>query len=216
MASGTVADSTTNYDVEMSMVASGLPGRTSTSPRRATSTQTIDRCSASAPTVTYTTRQTITSFDYAVTTGDGTPTDFDELEHGRRLGHATSRRSSISPSLLSTPPAGDLASLELDPASTQTLTAEQGELIDVFAESGFGMDGFGAMFPATPVGQGRRVDGERGRQPVRAASVPLTLRFTLVSLKGDDYTHRVRPSKATPSTTSRHKRSPRGQRSPAT
>ena len=67
------------------------------------------------------------------------------------------------------------------------MTAEQDELIDVFAESGFGMDGFGAMFPATPVGQGAVWTVSEADNPA-AASVPLTLRFTLVSLKGDDYT----------------------------
>ena len=92
VAAGTVAESTTNYDVEMSMVASGLPVNIDFA-ATSDSTQTIEVLSVGADGA-YTTRQTITSFDYAVTTGDGTPTRLRRAEHGRRLGqrlHAARR-----------------------------------------------------------------------------------------------------------------------------
>ena len=155
---GAVADSTTSYDIEMSDGAgSGLPlvidfAATSDS------AQTTEVLSVEADGA-YTTRQTITSFNHAVTTADGTPTDFDEL--GMEGDSATDFTPLVDLPLVGHyNAAGDLTSLELDPASTQTLTAEQEELIDVFVESGFGMDWIRCDAADHSSRRGRRVDGQ--------------------------------------------------------
>jgi hypothetical protein len=181
---GAAAESTTSLDIDTSMHGSGFPLDidfvAASYMTRTTEVLSVD------PDGSRVTRETITDFVYALTTGDGTPTDLDEL--GLEGDSATDFSQLVDvPLIAEYGPSGDLDSLDVESAAKATATAEQDALIDELAESGVGLESFATMFPDTPIGQGAVWTISEADNPV-GASFPVQLRLTLVSLVGDDYT----------------------------
>jgi hypothetical protein len=70
-------------------------------------------------------------------------------------------------------------------AAIEDVTAEQRDLIDLLAEVP-GLDGLGAPFPTTPVGEGAVWTAEVG-DSVGGLPLPYTVRYTLIDLEGTQY-----------------------------
>jgi hypothetical protein len=177
---GTVADATTNYDVTMSMVGSGFPIFLDLDAVGAMtrSTEVLSVGDAGA----YTARETITSFELTMDTGGGSdPEDLDVDGNGT---------TDLSP-LIDVPLVveygehGVLTNAEAD-AAASTLTPEQDELIDGLVEDGWGTEGFAALMPTTPVGEGAVWTASEATNPA-SLDLPIALRLTLVSLDGNEY-----------------------------
>jgi hypothetical protein len=183
MTPGTMADSTTTFDIDMAMVGSGYPIDIDlvTAGEMSRSSQVIDVAADGS----FTTRETLTSFDMTNTTPDGAPADPDEL--GLEGGTTTDLSPLVDVPLVAEYSAdGDLADVASE--SAEAMTPEQAELIDELADGGFGTEGFGGLLPTAPVGEGAvwtvtEADSPGGLD----IGVPVELRFTLVSLKDTDY-----------------------------
>ena len=178
---GTVADSTTNYDVDMSMVGSGFPIFLDLAAvgamTRTTEVLSVDKAGA------FTARETITSFELTMeNSGSSDPDDLDVDGNGT---------TDLSP-LIDVPLVveygedGAMTSVEADSAATSPVTPEQDELIDGLVEDGWGTEGFAALLPTTPVGEGAVWTASEATNPA-SLDLPIALRFTLVSLDGTDY-----------------------------
>ena len=183
MTSGTVADSTTTFDIDMAMVGSGYPIDIDlvTEGEMTRTSQVLDVAADGG----FTTRETLTSFDMANTTGDGMPADPDEL--GLEGGTTTDLSPLVDVPLVAEYTADrDLA--DIAPESAATVTPAQAELVDELADGGFGTEGFGGLLPTTPVGEGAEWTVTEADSPGGVdVGVPVALRFTLVSLKDTDY-----------------------------
>ncbi len=129
----------------------------------------------------YTTRETFTSFNLTMASAEGGDPDDLGLD-----GSATRDFAPLVdiPLIIEHGSHGGLLSVEPDDGAT--FTPEQSELADELVEGGFGIEPFVAT-PPTPVGQGA-VWTVADPESAGNLGVPLTLQFTLVSLKGDDYT----------------------------
>jgi hypothetical protein len=126
----------------------------------------------------YSTRETLTS--YNLSTSSAGSTDPEELDLDET---ATTDFAPLVdvPFVVEHSSTGNAS---VDPQDVD-LTQEQRELADEFVDGGFFTGPFVAI-PSVPVGQGAVwTVAESGSTNT---VVPLTLRFTLVSLKGDDYT----------------------------
>jgi hypothetical protein len=177
-APGTFADSTTDYDVDMSVsvpsLALALDVAVAANMTRTTEVITVEADGG------YSARETFTSFDQAVSSAEATDTGL--------MGLDPAVTADFGP-LVDVPlivvygPTGAPVSADVEAA---TATPEQDESADLLVDNGFGTEAFTASLPSTPVGQGAvwTVAESAGSA---TTIVPLTMRFTLVSLKGDDY-----------------------------
>jgi hypothetical protein len=179
---GTVADTTTNYDVDMSMVGSGFPifldldavGAMT----RTTEVLSVDKAGA------YTARETITSFELTMESGGSSdPEDLDVDGNGT---------TDLSP-LIDVPLVveygedGVLTNAEADStAATSSVTPEQEELIEGLVEDGWGTEGFAVLMPTIPVGEGAVWTATEATNPA-SLDLPIALRLTLISLDGNNY-----------------------------
>ena len=183
---GTVADTTTNYDVDMSMVGSGFPIfldlEAVGAMTRTTEVLSVDKEGA------YTARETITSFELTMESGGSSdPEDLDVDGNGT---------TDLSP-LIDVPLVveygedGVLTNAEADStAATSSVTPEQEELIEGLVEDGWGTEGFAVLMPTIPVGEGAVWTATEATNPA-SLDLPIALRLTLVSLDGNEYVDRV-------------------------
>ncbi len=176
--SGAVADTTTDFGTELSVSAQGFPIDVDVS-AAGTMTRTTEVLSVETD-GSYSTLETLTSFD--LSTASAGSTDPEDLDLD---GSATTDFAPLVdvPLIVEHSPTGGVS---VDAQMDDELTEEQLELADELVDSGFSTRPFDAV-PSVPVGQGAvwTVD-ESGLSS--SAVAELTLRFTLVSLTGDDYT----------------------------
>jgi hypothetical protein len=176
---GTTATSTSNYNTEIAVSGQGVPidldVEAIVETTRTTEVLTVETDGA------YTTRETFTSFNLTTASAEAGDTDDLGLD-----GSATRDFAPLVdvPLIVEHSAEGVLLSAEAEGGAT--LTPEQLELVDEVVEGGFGIEPFVAI-PPTPVGQGA-VWTVADPASAGTLGVPLTLQFTLVSLKGDDYT----------------------------
>ena len=175
--SGAMADSTTSFATAVAVAGQGFPIDVAlTAAGNVTRTTEVVRVETDG---SYSTRETLTSFDLSTTsTGSDDPEDLD-LD-----GTATTDFAPLVdvPFTVEHSSTGDVS---VDGEADDDLTQEQRELADELADNGFFTGPFVAI-PSVPVGQGAVWTVAESRSSASTV-VPLTLRFTLVSLKGDDY-----------------------------
>jgi hypothetical protein len=176
--SGAIADSTTDFGTELSVSGEGFPIDVDLS-ASGTMMRTTEVLNVETD-GSYQTRESVTSFN--LSTASAGSTDPEELDLG---GSTTTDFAPLVdvPFIVEHSPTGGVS---VDPQMDDELTEEQLELADELVESGFAINPFVAV-PSIPVGQGAVwTVAEAGASS--SAVAELTLRFTLVSLKGDDYT----------------------------
>ena len=176
---GTVADSTTNYDVDMSVLGQGFPIAldVAAAADMARTTEVLEVGTDGS----FTARETFTSFNLATASAEGGDAEDMGLD-----GAGTTDFGPIVdvPLIVEYGATGEPVSAEVEAA---TATPEQDELADSLVENGFGTEAFIAGLPSVPVGEGA-VWTVAESDSSASLVVPLMLRFTLVSLEGDDYT----------------------------
>jgi hypothetical protein len=174
--SGAAADSSTNFGTDISVSGQGFPIDIAVSAAgNVTRTTEVLRVETDG---SYSTRETLTSFN--LSTSSAGSTDPEELDLDET---ATTDFAPLVdvPFVVEHSSTGEAS---VDPQDVD-LTQEQRELADELVDGGFFTGPFVAI-PSVPVGQGAVwTVAESGST---STVVPLTLRFTLVSLKGDDYT----------------------------
>jgi hypothetical protein len=178
-APGTLADSTTDYDVDMSVSVPSLDLALDVAVA-ANMTRTTEVITVEAD-AGYSARETFTSFNQAVSSAEATDTEL--------MGLDPAVTADFGP-LVDVPlivvygPTGVPVSADVEAA---TATPEQDESAALLVDNGLGTEAFTTSFPSTPVGQGAVWTVAESASSA-STIVPLTMRFTLVTLKGDDYT----------------------------
>jgi hypothetical protein len=175
--SGTMADSTTDFGTEISVSGQGFPIDVALS-AAGNAARTTEVLGAETD-GSFSTRETLTSFN--LSTSSAGSTDPEELDLDEAVTVDFAPLVDV-PFVVEHSSTGEVS---VDVQAAVDMSPEERELAEELVDGGFFTGPFVAI-PTVPVGQGAVwIVAESGST---STVVPLTLRFTLVSLKGDDYT----------------------------